>query len=96
MKQIMGNVDILVISKTKPDSSFLSGQFLINGYSELFRVDRNCQGGAVLYVREDIQSKLLRVEKSQTESLYVEINLQKIKWLSYCSYNHTKITFNLI
>ena len=89
MKQIMGNVDILVILKTKPDSSFLS-QFLINGYSELFRVDRNCQGVAMLYVREDIQSKLLRVEKSPTESLYVEINLQKIKWLSYCQTKNTQ------
>ena len=36
IEQITGNIDILMISETKLDSSFPMGQFLINGYhSEL-------------------------------------------------------------
>ena len=77
IEQITGNIDILVISETKLDSSFPAGQFFINGYSEPFRIDRNSQrGGIMLYVREDILSKLLGTE---TEVFYVEINLRKKK-----------------
>ena len=45
IEQITRNIDILMISETKLDSSFPTGQFLINGYSEPFRNDRNSQGG---------------------------------------------------
>ena len=45
IEQITRNIDILMISETKLDSSFPTGQFLINGYSEPFRIDRNSQGG---------------------------------------------------
>ena len=38
---ITGNIDILMISETKLDSSFPTGQFLINGYNDPFRIDRN-------------------------------------------------------
>ena len=87
-----------MISETKLDSSFPTGQFLINGYSEPFRIDRNSQGGGImLYVREDIPSKLVGVETSPTEGFYVEINLRKKKWLLCCSYNPNKnnIQFHL-
>ena len=54
IEQITGNIDILMIWQTKLDSSFPIGQFLINGYSEPFRIDRNSQGGGImLYERED-------------------------------------------
>ena len=53
IEQITWNIDILIISETKLDTSFPTGQFLINGYSELFRIDQNSQGGGImLYVRE--------------------------------------------
>ena len=45
IEQITGNIDILMILETKLDSSFPTGQFLINGYSEPFKIDRNSQGG---------------------------------------------------
>ena len=45
IEQITRNIDILVISETKLDSSFPTGEFLINGYSEPFKIDRNSQGG---------------------------------------------------
>ena len=66
-----------MISETKPDSSFPRDQFLINGYNEPYRVDRNCQADVLLYVREDTLSKLLNIETSPSEGLYVEINLRK-------------------
>ena len=45
-------------------------------------------GGLLLYIREDIPSRLLQC-KSQCniESLSVEINLRKRKWFLNCSYN---------
>ena len=51
VEQITNNVDIHMISKTKLDNSFPEGQFLIPGYSSLYRFDRNCRGGIMLYVR---------------------------------------------
>ena len=64
---------------------------MINGYSELFRIDRNSQaGGIMLYVREYIPSKLLEIKMSPTEGVYVETNLRKKNWLHCCSYNPNK------
>ena len=62
-QQIIGNVDILMLSETKLDSSFPEGQFLIPGYCAPYRKDRTCHGGGLmLFVREDIPSKLLLTE----------------------------------
>ena len=48
-------VDILMLSETKLDSTFLSTQFLINGFSIPHRLDRNIKGGGILlYVRDKI------------------------------------------
>lgn len=77
------------MSETKLDSTFLTGQFLINGYSKPFRIDRNNKrAGIKLYFREDIS--LLGVEVSPTEIFYVKINFRKKKWLLFCSYNRKK------
>ena len=82
VQQITNNVDILIISETKLDNSFPEGQFLIPGYSSLYHFDRNCRGGGImLYVREDIPSKLLSIENQPTEGFLKEINLRKKKWL---------------
>ena len=52
---IKDKIDIFLISETKLDSSFPSGQFVIQSYSTPFRLDRNQnEGGLLLYVREDI------------------------------------------
>ena len=43
----------LMISNAKLDSNFPTGQILINGYSEPFRIDRNSQEGDImLYICE--------------------------------------------
>ena len=92
-QQITGNVDILMLSETKVDSSFPEGQFLIPGYSAPYRIDRTCHGGGVmLFVRADIPSKLLLTENTPIEGFYSEINLPKKKWLICGSYNPHRTT----
>ena len=94
-KQVSGNVDILFVSETKIDNTFPDGQFSIKGYSMPYRIDRNSYGGGLmLYVREDIPSKLLSVEDAPIEAFYVELNLLKNKWLLCCSYNPNKNNIN--
>ena len=94
-EQIIGNVDILIISETKIDDSFPIGQFLIEGFCAPYRLDRNSKGrGILFYVREDIPSNLITVDINPginlIESFYVELNLRHNKWLINCSYNPHK------
>ena len=42
---INNNIDILMISETKLDASFPSGQFRTHGFPEPYRFDRNGNGG---------------------------------------------------
>ena len=78
---IRGNVDILTISETKIDDSFPNKQFLIDGYTAPYRLDRNSVGGGILvYVREDVSSKLISVNFQNREGFFLEMNLRKKKW----------------
>ena len=71
------NIDILMISETKLDPFCLARQFCIHGFSEPYRFDRNSSGGGILlYIREDIPSKLI-LTKMTIERFFVEINLRK-------------------
>ena len=56
---------------------------MVNDFSDPFRLDRNYKGGGIiLYIREDISSRLVSIESSQVEDFFVEINLRnKKKWL---------------
>ena len=73
-----GNIDILMILETKLDESFLKDQFLIKGFSEPYRLDRNSKGGGIiLFIREDIRSKL-SIGKNSIKTFYEEVNLQKV------------------
>ena len=46
------------MSETKIDDTFPDSQFLIEGFSVPFRLDRAAKGGGILlYIREDIPSK---------------------------------------
>ena len=86
---IDNNIDLLVISETKLDDSFPTAQFEMKDFSVPYRSDRNGKGGGLLlYIREDIQSKLLiSKSKCNTETLPVAVNLRKRKWFLNCSYN---------
>ena len=90
LREVIGNhLDILTIQETKLDSSFPSEQFALAGYSKPYRLDRNRDGGAVMiYVREDIPSKLLSKHSftKNVEGMFIEINLRKTKLLFFGGY----------
>ena len=91
--QITKYVDVLLLSETKLDDSFPIGQFSLNGYSKPYRLDRSSNGrGILLYVRDDIPSRLLTdyKMKDNVELFFVEVNIRKKKWLLSCSYNPHK------
>ena len=99
LREIIGNnLDILTIQETKLDPSFPSEQFRLEGYSEPYRLDRNRYGGGVLiYVREDIPSKLLSKHNftKNVEGLFIEINLRKSKLLFFGGYRSDHKVYGL-
>ena len=82
---IENNIDILVLTETKIDSSFPNDQFRTDSFSAPFRLDQNRFGGGFLiYVREDIpfisnftyHNKQLtkHILPDDVEGVFVEIN----------------------
>ena len=99
LREIIGkNLDILTIQETKLDASFPSEQFALEGYSKPYRLDRNRYGGGVLiYVREDIPSKLLSKHNftKNVEGMFIEINLRKTKLLFFGGYRSDHKVYGL-
>ena len=90
-EQINGSIDVFMISESKLDESFPHGQSLIEGFHMPFRFDHNKNGGGILlYVWEDIPTKILSHDFSSAEIIFREIMLHKKKWLINCSYNPNK------
>ena len=59
-KLVLKYVDILILTETKLEDSFPNSEFLVDEFSKPFRIDRNRPGGGVMiYVRDNIPSKLL-------------------------------------
>ena len=57
---VVRNLYILLVTETKINSSFPEGQFEVDGFTTPYRVDRDYDGGGILlYIRQDIPSKLL-------------------------------------
>ena len=53
-----------------------------NGYSTPYRLDQNKnEGDTMLFVHNDIPSKMISIEKLPTKSFLVELNLRKKKLL---------------
>ena len=89
----MGNVNVLMVTETKVDKSFQTSQFGIHGFTSPYRFDRTEDGGGMLlYIWEDIPSKLLNISciGSDIECLGIEGNLRKVKWLVVYSYKPHK------
>ena len=75
-----------MISKTKIDESFPEKNFLIQGFSTPYRLDRDSKIGEImLYVRADIPSNLLALQGKPIESPFIELNLQNTKIPINCS-----------
>ena len=87
---VMQHIDILVLTETKFDNTLPTAQFLVNGFSEPYRLDRKRNRGRVMiYIREDIPSKRLvkHVFLYNMEGLFVELNFRKCKWLLFGTYH---------
>ena len=87
---VLKYVDVLVLTETKLDDSFPQAQFLVEGFSEPYRYDRNRKGGGVMiYIRDDIPSKCLEKHKfpGDIEGIFVELNFRKVKWLLFGTYH---------
>ena len=57
---IKDNIDILMISETKVDDSFLDGQFFLDGFETQFCLDQNRNVGCImLFIRNDIAAKVV-------------------------------------
>ena len=87
-------LDVLMITDTKLDDSFLEQQFHIEGFNIPFRLDHNRHGGGLLfYVPNNINAVLLKshVFPDNIEAFFIEILLKSCKRLIYCSYNPNRI-----
>ena len=79
-----------MITKTKLDDTFPLGQFYAEGFTTPYRLDRNHNGGGVIiYVRDDIPSKILEKHKlpQDIEAMFIELNFRKVKWLLFGTYH---------
>ena len=76
-----------MITETKLDGTFPLGQFYVDGFTMPYRLDRNRNdGGVIIYVREDIPSKILEKYKlpQDVKGMIVELNF---KWLIFGTYH---------
>ena len=63
---------------------------VICGFKKPYRLDKNKHGGGVmLYVSEDIPSKITQYFKKYWSHIFVELNLRKIKILPMGTYHST-------
>ena len=72
-------IDILVVTKTKLDETFSESLFLMDGFSEPYRLGRNKNGGGIMiFIRDTVSSKILekQIFPNDVESIFVELNLE--------------------
>ena len=69
-----------MISKTKIYENFPVGKFSLPGFSVSYRFNHDSKG-FYFSVQEDIQSDLLSIENKLKDGFYVDLNLDKNKWL---------------
>ena len=81
LKDVIGNkIDILLISETKLDDTFSLSQFILEGFTPPYMLNRTEHGGGLmLFIREDIPSKLLPDVNPSGNREYLCRNLFKIK-----------------
>ena len=66
LQEVTGNnIDVLLISETKLDASFPSSQFILDGFTPPYRLNRMQHGGGIMrFIWESIPSKLLNADTS--------------------------------
>ena len=78
------------------DESFPTNQFLLEGYSSPYRLDINGRsGGLLVYVNENIPSRILTSYQFETniQIIPIEINLKKERWVIFSIYRPPKQCF---
>ena len=68
-------------------------QFSIEGYTEPIRLDRNRNGGGlVFFIRDDLPCKELKSHElpKDVEGIFIEIRIRNNKWLIMGGYNPHK------
>ena len=87
---VLKYIDILVVTETKLDETFLEFLFLMDGFSKPYRLDRNKNGGGIMiFIRYTVSSKILEkhIFPNDVESIFVELNFRKCKWLLCGTYH---------
>ena len=77
---VKNSLDVFMVSEAKLDETFPESQFLMDGFTPPYRMDRKTNGGGTaLYVREDIPSRQISFKKDDKDikHFFVEINLRK-------------------
>ena len=75
LKEVIGNkIHVLLISETKLEDTFPLSQFILEGFTPPYRLDRTEHGGGLrLFIGEDIPN----VNPSgNIENIFVEIDLR--------------------
>ena len=87
---VLKYVEVLVITEAKLEDTFLTSQFLVTGFSEPYRLNRNRKrGGIMIFIRDDIPSEMLtkHVFQDDIEVLFIKLIFRKAKWLLYGTYH---------
>ena len=97
---IRNKINIPMITELKIDDTFPTSRFVIDGFTEPFRLDCTRNGsGILLYVKNKMIAALLtnHILSEDIEVLFMEIVIGNIKWLFCCSYNPHKsmMTYHL-
>ena len=90
---IRNNIDILLVSETKIDGSFLPGKYFIEGYKEPIRLDRNKYGGGLLFfIKDDLDCVEIKSHKlaKKVEAVFLKLKIRNTKWLIMGGYNPEK------
>ena len=75
------------------DDTFPCGKFFIEGYKEPIRLDRNRNGGGLLFfIRDDLDSKEIKSHKlpKKVEGIFIKLIIRNTKWLIMGGYNPDK------
>ena len=79
---VLKYIDILILTVTKLDETFLISEFLMDGFSNPYRFDRNKNGGEVMvYIRDTTPSKILEkhICPNDIECIFIELNFRKCR-----------------
>ena len=76
-----------MISETDIDQSFPTSQFLIHGFSSIYRRDKNPNGGDILIYFNNDGSQLLKTINLSIKAIFFEMNRRSKNWLTCFTYN---------